>query len=474
MTLTTLPVDLDEFRRVLADGPAGSGLQSIGLREAAIREGALDQLVPAILRLVTPGAQVVVLMDATPMHRGEQDLKILVPSLLATQFPVRVEVLGRDRVELHADEAALAEADRAIMGAACVVTLGSGTVTDLGKDATFRAGGVPLVVVQTAVSVNAFSDDMAVLLRNGVKRTVPSHWPSALIVDLETIADAPPSMNRAGFGELISMFTAPADWYLASATGMDDSYDGRVVQLFRERADQLLAIATGVAERRPDALAELAGLMTLTGIAMGAAGRTAPLSGMEHTVSHLLDMAAEQAGRPLAFHGAQVGAAAAVTAVVWRRFLERFDPASLLDEAAYPSAAEMEPRVREAFHGLDPSGRVGDECWRDYAQKLDRWRSRRAHAEAFVRAWPEHRTRIEAILVAPGAIAGALHRAGAPARFSELDPPMDAATVRWAIGSCHLMRNRFTITDLASFTGQWGEAAVDEVLAEATTMGVGL
>ena len=32
-------------------------------------------------------------------------------------------------------------------------------------------------------------------------------------------------MNRAGFGELISMFTAPADWYLASAIGMDDAYD---------------------------------------------------------------------------------------------------------------------------------------------------------------------------------------------------------------------------------------------------------
>ena len=80
---------------------------------------------------------------------------------------------------------------------------------DIGKDTTHRAGDVPLVVVQTAVSVNAFSDDMSVLVRDGVKRTTPSRWPDALVIDLDVIADAPPAMNRAGFGELASMFTAP-------------------------------------------------------------------------------------------------------------------------------------------------------------------------------------------------------------------------------------------------------------------------
>ena len=62
----------------------------------------------------------------------------------------------------------------------------------------FRAGRIPFVVVQTAFSVNAFSDDMAVLLADGVKRTVPSRWPDALVVDLGVIADAPAAMNQAG------------------------------------------------------------------------------------------------------------------------------------------------------------------------------------------------------------------------------------------------------------------------------------
>ena len=472
--LSTSPVDLERLRRSLGDGETGSRVRPIGLREVIIRNDALDELVPAVQRLVPTAATVVVLVDATPMLRAGGDLKAHVRSLLEPHFQVRVEVIGSHRPELHADEVALAEAERAIAGADCVVTVGSGTITDLGKEASHRAGDPPFVVVQTAVSVNAFSDDMAVLLRNGVKRTVPSRWPDALIVDLEVISAAPPEMNRAGFGELISMFTAPADWYLATAIGMDDTFDPRIVELFRERADRLLAVAPGVAEHSHDALAELAGLMTLTGIAMGSAGRTAPLSGMEHAVSHLIDMAAEQAGRPLAFHGAQVGAAASVVSIAWRQFLRKFDPSSLRSASAYPTAGEMEPRVRAAFHDLDPTGRVGGECWADYSQKLDRWTAGRAARERFIDDWPIHRARIEELLAQPGAIVDALHLAGATTRFGELDPPTDPATARWALEHCHLMRSRFMVADLAYLTGLWDAVVVDEVLAEAAGMGAGL
>ena len=89
---------------------------------------------------------------------------------------------------MHADEEALAEAEAAVAGADCAVVVGSGTITDVCKEATRRTGGSPLVVVQTAASVNAFSDDMAVLLKSGTKRTVPSRWPDALLVDLKALA----------------------------------------------------------------------------------------------------------------------------------------------------------------------------------------------------------------------------------------------------------------------------------------------
>ena len=146
---------------------------------------------------------------------------------------------------MHADEEALAEAEAAVAGADCAVVVGSGTITDVCKEATRRTGGSPLVVVQTAASVNAFSDDMAVLLKSGTKRTVPSRWPDALLVDLKAPRRAPPEMNLAGFGDLLAMWTAPADWYLACG-GHGRLLPPAPISMLREQGRRLLAGAAGL------------------------------------------------------------------------------------------------------------------------------------------------------------------------------------------------------------------------------------
>ncbi len=433
-------IDLAELKASFPGG-ADDPLGTIGLGRVVIGDDALADLTDATLALVPAGSSVVLLADSTPMRRGSDDLKALVRSILGETFSVRYEVLGADRPELHADELASAEADRAIIGADCVVTVGSGTVTDLGKDATYRAGGIPMVAVQTAVSVNAFSDNMAVLTRSGVKRTMPSRWPDALIVDLETIAFAPPEMNASGYGELISIYTAPADWYLAAALGMDDGFEPRVLEIFRERAERFLDIGRDVAERRHEGLSELAGMMTVTGISMGVAGRTAPLSGMEHTISHMLDMSAEASGQEVGLHGAQVGVAAVIASATWDWMLREFDPASLDSDTAHPDRAAMEARVRKAFGDLDPTGQMAAECWRDYEKKLVRWESCRPRIASFIRDWPQHRAFIRSLVAPPGRIVTALSDAGAAVRFQSLKPSIEPGRARWAIENCHLMRN---------------------------------
>ena len=485
------PTDLDAIRMRLGDAVASR--RPIGLRTVDLGPDAIEALPRRVgeARGERVG-DIVVLTDATPMTRGSSDLKADAVARLRTAAPgpaetaVRHVVLGGGRPELHADEVALAEADRAVTGAAVAVSIGSGTVTDITKDASHRAG-IPFVAVQTAVSVNAFSDDMAVLLRNGVKRTVPSGWPDALIVDLAVIADAPAAMNQAGFGELMAMFTAPADWYLAGAVGADDSYDEGVVRLYRDGADRLLDHAAGVAAVRHDALAELAGQMTLTGIAMGVAGRTAPLSGTEHTISHLLDMAAAVDGRGTAFHGAQVGVASVVVALAWRRVLRDLDPARLVPGTAggagtaRPATSARHDRVAAAFDRLDPSGRATAECWTDYQRKVERWTAADDRRQAFAASWPEHRAALGELLLAPEALVEGLRTAGAPTRFSELDPPISPDVARWAVASCHLMRDRFTVADLVELGGGldtnglgWDAAFADDLLAEAAALGAGL
>ena len=465
------PTDLDALRqRLAADDPTGRR-HPIGMRTVRIGPDALDHL-PDDVAAVRRGGPVVLVVDETPMRRAGDDLKSKVQAALAAHFATNTLVLHAPHGQLHADADALAQADAGIVGAGCVVSIGSGTVTDVAKDASMRAGGIPFVVVQTAVSVNAFSDDMAVLLRDGVKRTVPSRWPDVLIVDLQVIADAPPAMNRAGFGELCSIFTAPADWYLASAVGVDDGWDPGVVALFREGAEGLLDGATRFAANDPEMLAELALRMTLTGMAMGVAGRTAPLSGTEHLLSHLLDMNAGVAGRPLAFHGAQVGVAAVLAATIWADTLDSLDPDDLTGDAAFPPPDVVERRVRAAFDPLDPTGRMADECWRDVGRKLERWRAARPKVEAFAADWDRHRDTMRGLVASPDVLASALTAAGAPSCIADLDPPAPPETVRWALRTLPLMRDRFTVADLRFFAGDWEDAAADDLLARSGILGV--
>jgi glycerol-1-phosphate dehydrogenase [NAD(P)+] len=281
-------------------------------------------------------------------------------------------------------------------------------------------------------------------------------------------------MNLAGFGDIISMWTAPADWYLASAIGMDDSYHPAPVAMLYAGGRKLLDDAAALRRGNPEALDRLARVLTLSGITLGIAGKTAPLSGTEHLVSHLIDMSAEQSGGPVAFHGAQVAVASIPVAAAWEAFLAEFDPSTVHLDNLFPDEAEMEALVRGAFAVIDPSGEVGEECWNDYAKKLALWRRSRERVERFFEEWPEHRERMREMVLPPERLAGSLREAGAPARFGELDPPVGPGVARWALGSCHLMRNRFTLADLLYFAGVWDDAFVERTLERAREAGGGL
>ena len=453
----------------------------IGLRAVEIGPDALDTL-PGLLRgaaMAGAGVGVAVLCDAVPKRREGADVTELVVSLASSAGDVRRVVLGDGSGAVHADEATISAACASAAGASVLVSAGSGTVTDIAKAVAARLGGAGHVVVQTALSVNGYADDQSVLLVDGVKRTTPTRWPDALVADTRLLADAPIGLNLAGVGDLLAMFTAPADWRLAHLLGMDDRYDEGVVEMVRRHGPALLEAAPRLAERDTGAIALVAELLTSSGIGMGVAGTTAPASGAEHTVSHLVEMAQTRQGLPTAYHGAQVGVAAVLSALVWRHVGERARAGEL--RLLCPSEEEMRPAVRRAFGDLDASGAMAEECWRDYRRKLSRWRARHsgparsgATPPGAAHLDPAHLQDASRWLAGPEELVDALRRSGAPARFCELDPPVDAGLARWALANCHLMRERFTVVDLACFLGAWGPSDVDEVLVAAGAIGAGL
>ena len=464
------PTDLDALREALTDSDPDGKLNPIGMSRIEIGTEALDVLTETVSEL-TRSERVVLVADATPAYRDGEDLKEQVARTLGESFDLERAVIGADKDELHADEETVSEVEEAIEGAGCVVSVGSGTITDLCKMAS--RNDVPFVAVQSAGSVNGFSDDFTVLLKGGAKRTVPSRYPDTLLIDLGVLAEAPHEMNAAGFGDLLASFTAPADWYLAYLMGMGDFHQAPITLLL-DQAHELLDEAVALGEREPEALYKLARVLTLSGLACGAAGSTAPGSGVEHLVSHLLDMSAVQLHRPFAFHGAQVGVATVPVAAAWEALFSGLDPARIDPADCFPEPEEVEPVVREAFAEIDPSGQVGEECWSDYSKKIARWKGCRPQFEGFLGNWPRYKDELKEMVVPPERLGNALKESGAPARFSELNPPIPEETAFWALKNCHLMRNRFTLADLLFFIGWWDDGFVEKLFDRARSVGGGL
>ncbi|TDL40153.1 iron-containing alcohol dehydrogenase [Kocuria rosea] len=415
--------------------------------------------------------RVALLVDRTPILRQGEDLKDLVENQLREHFDVQRTVLDDGQQELHVVEPVLEDAARAASGADAVVAVGGGTISDIGKVAAQRAGrsGIHpvLVSVQTAASVDGYTDDVSVVVREGVKRTVPTCWPDGVVADAETIAQAPARMNRAGFGEMTSMLVAPADWRLASLVGTDEGYRPGPVRLLQVVGEDIDSWSAGIRDGEPRAVAALTRALALRGVVTGVAGSTAVLSGMEHLISHMLDQYHGQKHLPMGLHGAQVGVATVIAAAAWEMLLERLAKGGARIDDAALDLDGARSRVYAAFSTVDPTDRIADECWRDYSAKLGTVVRLRPRLEGLLESWGEHEGELRRLLRPSAEIAAGLRASGAAAVFGELDPRIGPDLAWWAVANCALMRNRFTVADMLTVLGWWTPEDVDEVLARA-------
>ncbi|WP_295779423.1 iron-containing alcohol dehydrogenase [uncultured Microbacterium sp.] len=417
---------------------------------------------------LAPSGEVAIVGDGAQKVVDDGDLDAVVEAAVSgarTPRHVRVPV-GAHGVTL--DERTVEAVAAGAAGAAIIVTVGSGTVSDLGKVVAADLG-VPLISVQTAASVNGYADPLSVVVRNGAKRTVPSRWPDALVIDHDVVARAPLALTRAGVGDAVAIWSAPADWYLACALGMDSSlYDGRFVDPVRDLAPALADAGRDDADR----LGVLVDTLTVGGLVIGDAGTTAPLSGVEHLMSHVLDMSALAEGVAHDLHGAQVGVASVLAASLWDIALEEgglfaLEPADLV------VPTDVEKRVRQVWHPVDPSGVLGKECWRAVQAKMRRWVSATSQIVSFFSHRRRHVETLRALAGDPAVPLAALRAWNAPTTFAELTPPVSPDRARWALGALPFMRDRLSIADLFVLAGRWDDELFDRVFARAAAVGGG-
>jgi glycerol-1-phosphate dehydrogenase [NAD(P)+] len=154
-----------------------------------------------------------------------------------------------------------------------------------------------------------------------------------------------------------------------------------------------------------------------------------------------------------------------VAACLWVIALERLE---VERTGVVPDDTTIAESFAVALDRLDPT--TIDECWSDYRVKPALWRSAPPEPAALASLAEQ----ASVWLGTPADMAAVLAAAGAPTRFSQLDPPVEPDTARWAVANAHLLRSRFTILDLVVFTGGNLDRLVDDALDLAAQVGGGL
>lgn len=470
---TNIPLLRNQIRPLI-----GSAADAIGLQQVLIARDALEQL-PRLLGQLSGSAppRALLVMDDVAMSRGGVDLKPLVMAILRSGgVDVEPLVLRGHGGKLHADEQTVAAVRDALAPSVAAVALGSGTICDITKHGSFSwqqqhgaAAAGPLVVVPTAASVAAYGINLAVILADGVKRTWPSRWPTAVVADLPTLQSAPRALTAAGFGDIVPRYVAVADWWLSDSLGMSEGFPPALVTAMSDCDTLLQQGATAVGNGSEEGVAALMGAIVLVGALVGPTGQSTILSGWEHVVSHVLDMTAAAQGRQPSLHGAQVGMLSLLSAIAYRRLFSELDGRTVDLDRCYPAPEAARRQIDAAFGPVDPSGRMAAECWRDYALKLERWQASREQFASWLHQWPEGTAAqtLRRYVASPETVARSLRAAGAPLLPEALDPPINAAQLAFALRHGHLIRRRFTVGDLLAFLGWLDDAFVDSIMDEA-------
>lgn len=103
-----------------------------------------------------------------------------------------------------------------------IYAVGGGLVADAAKYISVKLN-LPLVVLPTALSVDAFITSASGIRKDGCVYYIETKVPETLILDLDTIAKAPASIRAAGVTDVLSISTGAWDWKFAHEHGKNPS-----------------------------------------------------------------------------------------------------------------------------------------------------------------------------------------------------------------------------------------------------------
>ena len=293
-------------------------------RNVLVGHGVIDDLGAAVDELYLSGRPLVVTSPSPNDLAGDA-----VRTQLDDPDTVVVSEASFGEVETVIDAAEETEAGY-------LVGLGGGKPIDIAKMASDRLG-VGFVSVPTAASHDGIVSGRGSIPEGDTRHSVAAEPPLAVVADTEVLADAPWALTTAGCADIISNYTAVADWQLANRLKSVEysEYAGALSQMTAEMlVDNAHLIRPGLEESSWVVVKALVS----SGVAMSIADSSRPASGAEHLFSHQLDRIAP--GKAL--HGHQVGVGSIMTAYL------------------HDGREGMWRDIRAALDGLDAPTTAGD------------------------------------------------------------------------------------------------------------------
>ena len=198
-----------------------------------------------------------------------------------------------------------------------IIGIGSGVLNDIGKMLS-NMTGLPYVIVATAPSMDGYASATSSMTRDGLKISLPSRSADVIIGDTEVLRNAPIHMMRSGLGDMLAKYVSICEWRISHLiTG--EYYCEEIANLIRGAVKRCVSHAEGLLKRKKEAVQAVFEGLVIGGVAMNYAGLSRPASGVEHYISHVLDMRGVEFRTSVELHGIQCAVGTLVAAKLYEK-----------------------------------------------------------------------------------------------------------------------------------------------------------
>ncbi len=198
-----------------------------------------------------------------------------------------------------------------------IIGVGSGVINDVSKILANITRGF-YYIVATAPSMDGYASATSSMLIDRLKVSIDSKCADVIIGDIDVLKNAPQRLLTSGLGDMLAKYISICEWRIANEI-LGEYYCEKVANLVRKALKKCVDNAKGLLARDEDAVKSVFDGLIIGGVAMAYAGVSRPASGVEHYISHVLDMRALEFDVKAELHGIQCAIGTLIASKIYEK-----------------------------------------------------------------------------------------------------------------------------------------------------------